>query len=201
MTSVRQKTAIATKQLVLRDQLWPGVEDWLWQRKAHKGFTTIPKTFPLIMQIMDEMTKDTPVSRTYMALWCSTWDNSFVNLSKAKELAHASGFSGQRMEYVWGVRMRLLEKLNFISIKGGKGGPMSHALIWNPHLVIREHYTKKTPGLLPASYDALVEWALEIGAGDMTMPFPGTSAAPVPVAAEASAATTAEASGTAPAAS
>ncbi|WP_082494152.1 hypothetical protein [Methylobacterium sp. Leaf106] len=180
MTSVREKSAIAAKQIALREQLWPNVDAWLWQRKANKGFTTIPKTFPLILQIMDEMTKDTPVSRTYMALWCSTWDNSFVNLSKPKELAHASGFSGQRRESTWISRMRLLAKLNFISIADGKSGPMSHAIIWNPHHVIRMHHAQKTPGLAAGSYNALVEWALEIGAGDMTTPYAAPAAASAP---------------------
>jgi hypothetical protein len=172
MASAREKTAIAAKQIALRDQLWPAAEAHLWQRKVVKGFATIPKTFPLVLQIMDDMTKDTPVSRTYLALWCSTWDNGFVSLAKPKELALASGFTGQRMEYVWGTRMRLLKQLGFIDIKAGKSGPMSHAIIWNPHHVIRRHYAQKTPGLQEASYTSLVEWALEIGASDMTGALP-----------------------------
>lgn len=175
MTAVREKKAIASKQIALRDQLWPGIEEQIWQRKSNRGFTTIPKTFPMIMQIMNEMTKDTPVGSTYLSLWCSTWDNSFASLSKAKDLAYASGFSGQRAEYVWGTRMRLLERLEFISIKAGKSGPMSHALIWNPHFVIRRHYRKKTPGLSEASYTALIEWGLEIGAVDISGPIPETA--------------------------
>ncbi len=172
MTSVREKTAIAAKQLALRDQLWPTAEVHLWQRKVGKGFATIPKTLPIILQIMDDMAKDTPVSRTYLALWCSTWDNGFVSLAKPKEMALASGFTGQRMEYVWGTRMRLLKKLGFIDIKAGKSGPMSHAIIWSPHHVIRRHYAQKTPGLQEASYTSLVEWALEIGVTDMTGALP-----------------------------
>lgn len=177
MSSVREKKAISEKQLALRDQLWPGVDDRIWNRKSNKGFTTIPKTFPLILQIMDEMTKDTPVGRTYLALWCSTWDNSFTSLSKPKDLAHASGFSGQRAEYVWSTRMRLLEKLGFISIKAGKSGPMSHAIIWNPHHVIRRHYLEQTPGLQEASYTALIEWGLDIGATDLMTPLPDETVA------------------------
>ena len=57
-----------------------GATPFLRDRKAHKGFTTIPKTMPLILRIMDEMTKGAPVSSTYMTLWCSTWDNGFVQV-------------------------------------------------------------------------------------------------------------------------
>lgn len=168
MATVRELSAIAKKQLALRDQLWPGAVAHTWHRSAHKGYTTIPKTMPMILKIMDEMTKGTPVSSTYLTLWCSTWDNSFVTLSKAGEMANASGFGGQRGEHTWASRMKLLQALHFIDIKAGKAGPMSHALIWNPHTIIRLHHERKTPGLSEASYTALIEWALEIGAKDVT---------------------------------
>ena len=45
---------ITTKQLKLRDQLWPGLDEArLWTRLKKDGFTTIPRTMPLILQIMD----------------------------------------------------------------------------------------------------------------------------------------------------
>ena len=172
MTSVREAGAIAKKQLALREHLWPAIEPWLWNRKAHRGFATIPKTLPLILKIMDEMTKGAPVSSTYLTLWCSTWDNSFVAVSKPSEMANAAGFGGQRGEHTWASRMRKLQELNFIDIKAGRSGPMSHVLLYNPHFVLREHYAKKTPGLTEASYTALLEWALDIGARDMVDPLP-----------------------------
>jgi hypothetical protein len=167
MATVRELSVIAKKQLALRDQLWPSASAHIWHRSAHKGYTTIPKTMPMILKIMDEMTKGTPVSSTYLTLWCSTWDNSFVTLSKAGELANAAGFGGQRGEHTWASRMKLLHKLHFVDIKAGKAGPMSHAIIWNPHVVIKWHHEQKTPGLMEASYTALIEWALDIGAKDM----------------------------------
>ena len=98
LTTSRKATAIAKKQAAIRDHHWPCAEDYLWDRRAHRGFATIPKTMPMILKIMDEMTKGTPVSSTYLSLWCSTWDNSFVNLNYQRELAVNSGFSGQRRE-------------------------------------------------------------------------------------------------------
>lgn len=182
MATKKELSAIAKKQLAVREQLWPGLGYCLWDRNAHKGFTTIPKTMPLIMKIMDEMTKGAPVSSTYLTLWCSTWDNSYVAIGKSQELAHSSGFGGQRGVHTWTARMKKLQELEFIDIKAGKSGPMSHAIIWNPHLAIRHHYQQKTPGLLEASYTALLERALEVGAKDMTEPFAPASA-PLPTAA------------------
>jgi len=37
-------------------------------------------------------------------------------------------------------------------------------------LVLRWHHDQKTPGLTEASYNSLIEWALDIGAKDMTDP-------------------------------
>jgi hypothetical protein len=167
MVSPKEINAIAKKQLDQRNALWPEVEPLLWHRLANKGFTTIPKTMPLILQIMDEMSNGKPVSSTYLGLWCATWDNSFVNIAKANEMAHAAGFTGQRAEYTWGARMKILKDLLFIDIKPGKSGPISHVIIFNPHKVIQGHHEKKTPGLLEASYNMLIDRALDIGAKDM----------------------------------
>lgn len=126
----------------------------------------------MVLKIMDEMTKGAPVSSTYLTLWCNTWDNSFVVLNKHKEMANASGFGGQRGEHTWATRVKKLHELHFIDIKPGKSGPMSNVIIWNPHFVLRWHHANQTPGLSGASYNALIEWALEIGAMDMIDPLP-----------------------------
>jgi hypothetical protein len=172
MMSAKEGNAIAKKQLAQRDALWPGAEAHLWNRKANKGFATIPKTMPLILQIMDELSKGKPLSATYLGLWCSTWDNSMVNVAKHQEMAHSAGFSGQRAEYTWAGRMKLLHELHFIDIKPGKSGPISHVLLWNPHHVIRWHQSHKTPGMLEGTYNALLDRAVDIGAKDMTDPVP-----------------------------
>jgi len=171
MATAREASAIAKKQQALRDLHWPNKEVWLWNRKAHRGFTTIPKTIPLILKIMDEMTKGAPVSSTYLSLWCNTWDNNFVVLNKPGDLAHASGFGGQRGEHTWATRIRKLQELEFIDIAPGRSGPLGHAIIWNPHYILRWHHHIKTPGLTAASYNALIETALEVGAAEMTQPW------------------------------
>ena len=63
--------------------------------------------------------------------------------------------------------MKKLQELCFIDVKPGKSGPFGNAIIWNPHLVIRWHKAQGTPGLTSASFNALLEQALEIGAQDM----------------------------------
>lgn len=164
--------AIAAKKLAQREVLWPGAAQWVWHRSANKGFATIPKTMPLILQIMDDLSKGKPLSSTYLGLWCDTWDNSMVTAAKHREMAHAAGFTGQRATYTWGTRMYLLQELRFIDIKPGTSGPISHVILWNPHWVIRWHHSQKTPGLIEANFNALLERAIEVGAKDMTDEIP-----------------------------
>ena len=151
MATMKESIASSKKQLALRELHWPSFDPYLWYRRPNQGFSTIPKTMPMILKIMDEMTKGAPVSSTYLTLWRSASENSFVVLSKHRDMANASGFSGQRSEHTWATRMKKLKELHFIDIKPGKSGPMSNAIIWNPHLVLRQHHEDKTPGLTEAS--------------------------------------------------
>ncbi len=166
-TSIRERNSIAKKQLALRNSLWPDAESLVWRRSVNKGFTTIPKTMPIILQIMDALSSGKPVSSTYMTLWCAQWDDSFVSISKPGEMAYAAGFSGQRSVATWSARMRILNHLGFILLKPRSGQEIGYALIMNPHTVIKDHHKRKTPGLSESLYSALLERALEVGASDM----------------------------------
>ncbi len=182
----RPKKKIAKRQLDLRQTLWPEASDnWLWSRHTHDGFTTVPKGMPLIMSIMDDLAKGQPVSSTYFELWCRTFDESFVTLSKPREMAFHAGFDGQRAERTWRGRLEILAKLNFISLKEGPSGPASYALIWNPYKVIKDHFERKTPGLRQDKYNALLERAGEIGDDSFAPPDPAAEApapaSPVPM--------------------
>jgi hypothetical protein len=86
MATTREAASITKKQLQQRELLWPGVEPYLWNRKPNKGFATIPKTMPVVLQIMDDLSNGKPMSSTYLGLWCGTWDNSMVNISKPQEM-------------------------------------------------------------------------------------------------------------------
>lgn len=180
MAASREASAIAKKFLDQRNAFWPNTESNLWNRTAHKGFATIPKTMPLVLQVMDDLSNGKPLSSTYLGLWCATWDNSFVTISKPQEMAHAAGFGGQRAEYTWGSRMKLLQELGFIDIKPGKAGAISYVIIWNPHYVIRWHRQQKTPGLLEGTYNALLDRAVEVGAKDMLEDLPTATHAATP---------------------
>ncbi len=159
----RPPKKIHQRQLAIRARLWPELNpDDLWSRHTHDGFSTIPSTMPLIMSILDDLAGQ-PVSSIYLDLWTRAYDESFVALSKPRELAFHAGFTSQRAERTWRHKLKILGNLGFIDLKSGPSGPESYALIRNPYLVIRRYHEQKGAGLREDKFNALVVRALEIG--------------------------------------
>src|ERR1700733_11826987 len=136
MTEDNQKRLkkIERQKLALRASLWPKLkEDHLWMRKHSDGWLSIPRAMPLLMQIMDNLSKGKPVSSTYLDLWCRTYDDSFIVANKSREMAFFSGFTGERAERTWASRIRILADLGFIEVAEGPNGAISYVLIYNPY--------------------------------------------------------------------
>jgi hypothetical protein len=168
------KKKIARKITDLRAKLWPDLSpDDLWHRSVYDGFTSVPRTMPLIMNIIDDLAPGSKrTSMAYLALWGHAFDEMYVSLQNADELAFYSGYTGQRAVRSWKERMRELANLGFIRIASGTAGEFSHAVILNPHFAIRRLHAAKTVGLTVPAYNALVERAIAIGAEDMNVPLP-----------------------------
>jgi hypothetical protein len=158
----------ADRRKRLRDTLFPGVgEDRLWLRTQNTGFTTIPRTMPLIGQIMDQLSgKGFPVFMTYLTLWCWVFDEALVEIRSPREMAHEAGFTGPRAEGTWRSRMRKLQELGFIKAKPGLLGEFQYVLLLNPLQRIKELYADKTDDLL---YTGLVGRLAQIGADDLEL--------------------------------
>ena len=115
--SKKRHVKIARQKLALRDSLWPTLdEDLLWLRLRSDGWLSVPRAMPLLMKVMDNLSKGKPVSSTYFDLWCRTYDDSFIVANKPREMAFFSGYTGERAERTWASRMRILEQLGFIDI-------------------------------------------------------------------------------------
>jgi len=165
MTNPRQAAKIKQKYMDIRNSLWGHIAtERLWHRKTNVGFVTIPKTMPLIMQIMNDMSPGKPVSQTYFTLWCHTWDQSMVEIQNTMPFAFESGFTGKRAESTWKGRMKILSNLKFIDIKPAQYGEFSYILIWYPHKVLKKYYDNGKI-IRPQYYTALMELANRIGAG------------------------------------
>jgi len=153
------------KRLNIRNQIWGESEvekKKLWSRLTHDGFTTIPRTMPYIMRIMDkESGKGTPVSSTYLSLWSNVFDENFLEIKEKRRYAFESGFSGERAVTTWTTRMRKLEALGFIESKDGIEGEFSYVLLINPLEVIKGLYEQKPKDEM---YNALITRMSDVGA-------------------------------------
>lgn len=160
---------IEERQAEMRKQIFGEIDPAVvWHRKRAKGFTTIPRTMPLIGAIMDGLSgKGKPVFTTYLELWSRSNDDGFAVLSKQIDIAFASGFSGQRGVSTWKERVRSLEQLEFIRTAPGASGSIHYVQIWNPYKAIKHHRNANTPGFLTDHYNALLERVQEIGADDL----------------------------------
>ncbi|WP_312596409.1 hypothetical protein [Brevundimonas sp.] len=171
--------AIKSKDITLRDTYWPDAEDRLWDRSKMDGYATVPKTLPLLMRAMDELSKGKPLGATYFALWCSTWDNAFVRLGRATDLPYASGFTGARGVRIWQERMKLLESYGFVELRPSGEHKLGLAFLPNPNLVLLNLWHNRdkagvdptvpegVKGLQEATFTAFFERALDVGAHDV----------------------------------
>lgn len=172
-------TAIKSKDILLRDTHWPDAEDRMWDRSRMDGYATVPKTLPLLMRAMDELSKGKPLGATYFALWCATWDNGFVRLGRATELPYASGFTGARGVRIWQERMKILESYGFVELRPSGEHKLGLAFLPNPNIVLLHLWQNRDKagidptipeglsGLQEATFSAFFERAIDVGANDV----------------------------------
>ncbi len=167
--AIKVKKTVSDRRKAMRERLWPGVSDeQLWLRKQRTGFTTIPRTMPLIGQMLDQLSgKGFPLMSTYLTLWCWVFDEAMVEIRNPREMAYESGFSGPRAEATWKIRMRRLESLGFIQTKPGLAGDFQYVLLLNPLQRIKEIYEDNPADPL---YSALLGRSAQVGADDFDLP-------------------------------
>ncbi|MCP5767825.1 hypothetical protein NL347_26725, partial [Klebsiella pneumoniae] len=75
------RRSLSKRREELLEELWGEELDDLniWNRAEHKGFTTVPRTLNYINRIIDHLAgTGSPVSQTYLSLWCRVFDEGFV---------------------------------------------------------------------------------------------------------------------------
>jgi hypothetical protein len=105
----------------------------LWQRKTNDGFTTLPRTLPIVMQAIDVQSKGTPAGHTLFCLWARSPDHPFITIENAMTFAAEAGFVGERAVDTWRKRMKHLRNLNMIATKPGPTGEFHYVLLLNPN--------------------------------------------------------------------
>lgn len=122
----------AQKQLEL---LFPEVpSQWIWRRKTNDGYTTLPRTLPLVMQAVDDQSKGQPAGHTLFCLWARSPDHPLVTIENPATFASEAGFEGERAVDTWRRRMKRLQALQLIFPKSGPSGDFHYVLLLNPNV-------------------------------------------------------------------
>ncbi len=162
---VTKATKAATRRLQLRDTLWPGMEGYLWHRTKEDGWSTIPRTLPLIMTLIDLLKPDWDASRVYLELWCRQMDDSFVQIDDEEALAYSCSYlTPTRNVRSLRERLKLLEELGFIEVKPNGSKKYGYILLLHPHRVAKKIHEEKSSPEIERWYGAWAKRALEVGA-------------------------------------
>jgi hypothetical protein len=157
--------AITERRLKLRGDLFPKLTGTdFWSRQKSDGFTTIPRTMPIILAVIDSLTKSAPAGSTYFDLWCRAFDEHLIDLKNDQEMATSAGFSGERAVYTWRRRMESLRETGFIQTVGESR--MIHAVLINPYKVLKQLRDRKPSHIPNDLWTALLSRMSEIGADD-----------------------------------
>jgi hypothetical protein len=171
-----KKRASKAKQssLKMRAHLWPEIQDsalWLREDDTRKGFTTMPRTMPMFVNLIQDVSKhvangkSVPAGKSYLVLWCRVFDEGFLKIDQEATAALEAGYTGERNVTTWREHMRVLKDLGFIDYRPGPGGPCQYVLLLNPYRAVK--VLRQNGWLQEDTYTALYQRALEIGATDL----------------------------------
>jgi len=161
--------------IAMRKHLWPDVDDdqlWLLSDKKKKGFSSMPRTLPILMNMITDASKQVgsksvPAGRTYLVLWCRVFGEGLVKIENEMTAASEAGYVGERSVSTWREHLRVLKELGFIDYRPGSAGPMQYILLLNPYTIAKQLREKGWVGA--NQYTGLFQRAIEIGAGpDLT---------------------------------
>lgn len=140
----------------------------LWVRQKNKGFSTIPRTLPIAMEVIDNLSKGQPAGHAYFGLWCRAPDSPLVVIQNPLIFASEAGFSGERAVDTWRRRMKRLKELGFIRAKKGVSGEFHYILLMNPNIVIELMKREESHSIQEELYLKFRDRIMDIGArGDI----------------------------------
>lgn len=131
----------------------------IWRRKTNDGFTTVPRTLPIVMQGVDAQSKGQPAGHTLFGLWARSPDHPLLTIENPATFAAEAGFVGERAVDTWRRRMKFLRDLGLIKTKPGPSGEFHYVLLVNPNVAMELlRRDKKVQDLLYGRFrDRLIE--------------------------------------------
>lgn len=136
-----KRLKMAERSQIQMDLHFPNYDKRLiWHRKTNNGFTTLPRTLPIVMQAIDMQSKGKPAGHTLFCLWARSPDNAVITIENQFTFAAEAGFSGERAVDTWRKRMKKLRELQFIDTKRGSSGEFHYVLLINPNVSLEMMY-------------------------------------------------------------
>ena len=135
---------------------------WVWLRKTNHGFSTVPRTLPIVMQAVDAQSKGQPAGHVLFCLWARSPDHPLVMIENPNTFAAEAGFMGERAIDTWRRRMRRLKELNLIATKEGASGEFHYVLLLNPNAALE--WMRASGFVQDVLYARFVDRLIDIGA-------------------------------------
>ena len=171
MANVKQagvrRLKMAERAQQAMDIHFPGIPPaWVWGRKTNDGYTTSPRTLPIVMQAIDAVSKGQPAGHTLFCLWARAPDHPLVTIENPATFAAEAGFSGERAVDTWRKRMKRLKELSLMSTKPGATGEFHYVLLLNPNVAME--YMRRKNMVQDGLYARFKDRLIEVGAyGDI----------------------------------
>lgn len=154
----------AAAQMALHFPSAPDV--WIWHGNKNDGYSTIPRTLPIAMQVIDSMSKGQPAGHTLFCLWARSPDHPLITIENPATFAGEAGFSGVRAVDTWRRRMKILLNLRFIEAKPGTSGAFHYVLLLNPNAAVEK--MRAEGQIQDGLYARFIDRVAEVGAmGDV----------------------------------
>lgn len=154
----KQKHQAEIKREQLRDQLFPGSANEIYDRKIHDGYSSVPRTIGLMLTLIEQLAdKGMNVSRVYSELWFRTHDCKLIEVRDEADIAYASGLSVRR----WRERVDVLQKLGFIKVAPNGTKKYGYVFLPNPNDVVMA--MKKKNQIPDEWWGAYIKRCTEIG--------------------------------------
>lgn len=134
---------------------------WVWRRTTNDGFTTLPRTLPIVMQAIDAETKGMPAGHTLFCLWARSPDHPLVTIENPATFASEAGFAGERAVDTWRKRMKRLRDLRMIQTKPGASGEFHYVLLINPNAAME--WMRSQKWVQDGLYGRFIERLIDVG--------------------------------------
>lgn len=158
----RNNRRVEGRRLKERKLYFPDIpESSFYSEDKKKGWKQVPRTMPHILNLMDRMSKGSPLSKTYFDIWMSAWSESFIVVNSSNDRAFAAGFSGERCASTWKRKVDKLEEIGFI--KTVESGNKLYIAIFDPHMVVKKLEKEQPSGFDRDVYKAMVLCAHDFG--------------------------------------